>query len=112
MQGYVFLALAIIAEVIATTALKSVDGLTSFGAGFAVNFYKWREGRSLWTDVAPFYDGPSKLVGGFLGASTEIVGLPIIEPLLKPLGATCIGIGGKYDGTDYEVTAYASWHIQ
>lgn len=27
MQGYVFLALAIIAEVIATTALKSVDGL-------------------------------------------------------------------------------------
>lgn len=91
--------------------LKTVDTLTSIGAGLAVNVYRWKEARSLWSDICLFYDGGQKVVGGFLGLSTERKGLPIIEQILAAIDADCVGLGVSYDGTQATPTAYASWHF-
>ena len=78
-------------------AMKSVD-LDSIGVGGSLNVYKWSDGRSLWLDGCPIYDGSSNVLGGAAGLSTEAKGLPGVEMILRPVLSVidCAGVGGKW----------------
>lgn len=93
------------------SALKGLDGIADIGAGFSFNAYRFTPKRSVWLDLAPFYDGGTRIVGGFAGLSTEIDGIPIVEVIFGFLDADTIGFGGKY--IDHELTGafYAAWHF-
>lgn len=93
------------------STIKTADALASIGTGVSINVYRVAPERSLWLDLAPLYDAPRDVVGGFAGVSTEIAGLGVIETMLAPLGADCVGYGGKYDGNTLESIIYCTWHF-
>lgn len=95
------------------SALKTVDTLTSIGAGVSVNVYRFAPERSAWLDGCPIYDGVPGAVGGFGGLSTEIKGLPLLGFLLAPIAgvADCVGLGCKITKGETTVTAYVSTHF-
>jgi hypothetical protein len=95
------------------SALKTVDDLTTIGAGLAVNVYRFAPERSIWLDGCPLYDGGNKILGGFAGLSTEIKGLPVLEFILAPVAsvADCVGLGLKVTKGEFAGAVYVSTHF-
>ena len=66
-------------------AFKGVDDLASLGVGTSIELWAISAASSAWLDLAPYYDRPADRIGGLIGLSTEIDGIPILSMLLAPV---------------------------
>ena len=66
-------------------AFKGMNDLASLGVGASIELWQMSEASSVWFDLAPYYDQAPKRIGGLVGLSTEIDGIPILSMLLAPI---------------------------